>query len=41
MDALEHNDVDINDEFLQANWVVNMDSHVPFCAIGADNALEH
>ena len=41
MDALKHNDVDINEEFLQGNWVVNKNPHVSFCAIGADHALEH
>jgi len=41
MDALKHTDVDINDEFLQGNWVVNKNPHVPFCATGANHALEH
>jgi hypothetical protein len=26
---------------MQANWVVNKNAHAPFCALGADNALEH
>ena len=39
MEILKQTDADIYDEFLQDNWVVN--SHIPFCAIGADHALEH
>lgn len=31
---------EISKEFLDDNWVVNKDSDIPFCAIGADRALE-
>ena len=41
MDSLKMNDLDILQEFLQGNWVVNKNEEVPFCAIGADHALEH
>ena len=41
MDGLKTTDPDILQEFLQGNWVVNKNEEVPFCAIGADHALEH
>ena len=41
MDSLKTTDPDILQEFLQGNWVVNKNEEVPFCAIGADHALEH
>ena len=41
MDSLRMNDSDILQEFLQGNWVGNKNEEVPFCAIGADHALEH
>ena len=41
MDSLKTTDPDILQEFLQGNWVVNKNEEVPFCAIGADQALEH
>ena len=34
-------DPKIYDEFIQGKWVVNKNAEVPFCTIGADNALEH
>lgn len=34
-------DPEIYDEFTQGKWVVNKNAEVPFCTIGADNALEH
>ena len=41
MELLRESDKDIYEEFLQGNWVVNKNRQVPFCAIGADHALEH
>ena len=41
MDSLKTTDPDILQEFLQGNWVANKNEEVPFCAIGADHALEH
>ena len=41
MDALKKSDSVIYTEFLHGNWVVNKNGSVPFCAIGADHALEH
>lgn len=41
MAALREAEKDIYQEFLEGNWVVNKNSHVSFCAIGADHALEH
>ena len=40
MKALKHTDPLIWEEFQNGNWVVNKTS-IPFCAIGADYALEH
>ena len=40
MKALKHTDPLIWEEFQNGNWVVNKTS-IPFCAIGADHALEH
>ena len=40
MKALKHTDLYIWEEFQNGNWVVNKTS-IPFCAIGADHALEH
>ena len=40
MALLPQSNPDINREFTRGNWVVNK-THVPFCAIGADHALEH
>ena len=31
----------IHDQFMEGNWVVNKNPVVPFCAVGADHALEH
>ena len=39
MNCLEESDPEIWEEFIQGNWVVNKNT-VPFCAIGADHALE-
>ena len=41
MDKRRERDNDIYAEFLSGNWVVNKHPSVPFCAIGADHALEH
>ena len=34
-------DSGIYQEFVSGNWVVNKNGEIPFCAIGADHALEH
>ena len=39
MKSLPDSDPDIYREFISGNWVVNKNS-IPFCAIGADHALE-
>ena len=41
MSSLKESDPEIYEEFIQGNWVVNKNAKVPFCAVGADNALEH
>ena len=41
MDSLKLTNPDIIKEFQQGNWVVNKNSEVSFCALGADHALEH
>lgn len=41
MGKLKETDPEIYEEFQQGNWVVNKNSSVSFCAVGADNALEH
>ena len=41
MDSLPATDPDVFAEFLSGNWVVNKNSNIPFCALGADHALEH
>ena len=41
MGSLETEAPEVLDEFQQGNWVVNKNLKVPFCAIGADHALEH
>lgn len=41
MASLKESDPEIFEEFLQGNWVVNKNEEVPFCALGADHALEH
>ena len=41
MDSLPKTDPDVYAEFLSGNWVVNKNSSVPFCALGADHGLEH
>ena len=41
MHMLKETDPVIYEEFKQGNWVINKNSSVPFCALGADNALEH
>ena len=40
MEKLKDSEATIYAEFLQGNWIVNKNS-LPFCAIGADHALEH
>ena len=40
METLKDIDTEAYQEFLQGNWVVNKNAYVPFCAIGADHALE-
>ena len=41
LSSLKVSDPEIYEEFIQGNWVVNKNAEVPFCAVGADNALEH
>ena len=41
MKSLKETDLEIYNEFMEGNWVVNKNSDVPFCALGADHALEH
>ena len=41
MTALKESGPRIYVEFVQGNWVVNKNGQVPFCAVGADNGLEH
>ena len=41
MQVLPESDPEICGEFLDGNWVVNKNPNTPFCALGADNALEH
>lgn len=41
MDSLPETDPDVYAEFLSGNWVVNKNTNIPFCALGADHALEH
>ena len=40
MKMLNESDPEIYEEFLEGNWVVNKNPDVPFCALGADHALE-
>lgn len=40
METLKTTDPEIWEEFKKGNWVVNK-SQVPFCSLGADEALEH
>ena len=40
MKILPESDPEIYEEFRKGNWVVNKNPHVPFCALGADHALE-
>ena len=41
MDSLSTTDPDVYAEFLSGNWIVNKNSSIPFCALGADHGLEH
>ena len=41
MKSLKSPDPDIEAEFQSENWVVDKNALVPFCGLGADNALEH
>ena len=41
MKSLPDTDPDIYDEFRNGNWVVNKNSQVTLCCLGADNDLEH
>lgn len=41
MRLLETSHPIVHQEFMRGNWVVNKNKYVPFCAIGADHALEH
>ena len=41
MDSLPKTDPDVYAEFLSGNWVVNKNTNIPFCALGADHAREH
>ena len=41
MKSLKSTDPDINAEFQNGNWMVNKNSKVSFCGLGAHNALEN
>lgn len=41
MKSLKETDLEIYNEFMEGNWLVNKNPDVPFCALGADHALEH
>ena len=41
MEIMKDPDPEIYQEFQNGNWVVNKNAKVAFCAVGADNALEH
>ena len=41
MEIVKETDREIYQEFENGNWVVNKNAKVAFCAVGADNALEH
>lgn len=41
MEIVKETDPEIYQEFQNDNWVVNKNAKVAFCAVGADNALEH
>ena len=41
MKSLKSTDPDIEAEFQSENWVVDKNALVPFCGLGADDALEH
>ena len=40
MQKLPESDPEIYQEFLDRNWVVNMNEDVTLCALGADHALD-
>ena len=39
--SLKASDREIYEEFTEGNRLVNRNAEVPFCAIGAENVLEH
>ena len=41
MQVLPESDPEIYGEFLDGDWLVTNNPNTPFCALGADNALEH
>ena len=41
MEVTPKSDPEVYEEFLSGNWVVNKNQDTAFCAVGADNALEH
>ncbi len=41
MGSLKESSPEVYEEFVNGNWVVNKNSEAPFCAVGADTALEH
>ena len=41
MEIVQETDPEIYQQFQNGNWKVNKNSKVPFCAVGADHALEH
>ena len=41
IDSRPKTDPDVYAEFLSGNWVVDKNSNLPFCALGADHGLEH
>ena len=41
MSSLPTTDPNVRAKFLSGNWVVNKNSTIPFCALGAEHGLEH
>ena len=41
MEIVKETDPEIYQEFQNGNWVVKNNAKVAFCAVGAENALEH
>ena len=41
MEVLPKSDPEVYEQFLSGNWLKNKNQDTAFCAVGADNALEH